>query len=83
LLALLTWPLLAPYRVVAGVAGAVQQQVDSELHSPEQVQAQLRDLQARHDLGELGDEEFEAHETALLQALDRLVRSERGQGTAR
>jgi len=83
LLTLLAWPLLAPYKLVAGAAGAVKQQLDSELYSPEQVQEQLRDLQARHDLGELGDEEFEADETALLQALDELIRGERGRRTTR
>lgn len=83
LLTLLAWPLLAPYKIAAGVAGAVKQQLDSELYNPAQLQEQLLDLQLRHDLGELGDEEFEADETAVLQALDQLVRSERGPGRAR
>jgi len=72
LLAILAWPIMMPYKVVAGVAGAVKEELDDELYDPGRVQKELTDLHLMHDMGEIEDEEFERRTDALLERLNEI-----------
>jgi Gas vesicle protein G len=65
---LLTLP-LAPVRGTAWIAEQVRQQAESELYDEGAIQAELMELQAAHEAGEVDDEELARAEDALLERL--------------
>lgn len=71
--ALVTLP-LAPVRGTMWIAEQVSAQAARELGDEATIRRQLAELEVRHDLGEIDDDEFERAEGELL---DRLVRARR------
>ena len=65
---LLTLP-LAPVRATAWVAERVAEQAARELGDEASIRRQLEELEMRHDLGEIGEEEYAEAEDALLERL--------------
>ena len=68
---LLTLP-LAPVRGTVWVADKVAQEAAREMTSEPAIRRRLLELELRHDMGEIDDDEFAAAEDALL---DELVRA--------
>jgi Gas vesicle protein G len=69
--ALVTLP-LAPVRGTVWIADKVAQEAAREMTSEPAIRRRLLELELRHDMGEIDDEEFAAAESALL---DELVRA--------
>jgi hypothetical protein len=65
---LLTLP-LAPVRATAWIAEQIGEQAARELDTETDVRRQLAELELRHELGELSDEEYELLEDELLEQL--------------
>lgn len=64
---------LAPVEGVAWLAEQLRAEAERRLHDPDAVLAELADLQARLDAGTISEEEYLAHEEALLDRLDALA----------
>lgn len=79
LTALLTLP-LAPVRGTMWIAEQVSAQAARELGDETTIRRQLSELEVRHDLGEIGDEEYEEAEDELLQRLIRAREAQRQAG---
>ncbi len=60
---------LAPVRGVVWVAEQVEQQVDYRLNDPGVIRAQIDDLDAAHERGEISEEERDEQQEVLLQRL--------------
>jgi hypothetical protein len=67
---LLTLP-LAPVRGTMWIADKVAEQAEQEMTSEPAIRRRLLELELRHDMGEIDDEEYEAAESALLEELMR------------
>jgi hypothetical protein len=65
---LLTLP-LAPVRGTAWIADRVLEQAQAELEDEQAIQERLFELEARHEAGEIDDDELEAAQDALLERL--------------
>lgn len=61
---------LAPVRGVAWVADRLLDAAEQQLHDPDVLRAQLRELNRAYEAGEIGTEEFEREEERLLDLLD-------------
>jgi hypothetical protein len=64
----LTLP-LAPVRGTVWIAEKVAEQAAREMSDETAIRRRLVELEMRHDLGEIDDEEFAAAESALLDEL--------------
>lgn len=60
----------APVEGVVWVARQLEQQAWDELYGPDNIRAQLADLQDALDEGQISDDEYLAAETILLDRLD-------------
>lgn len=76
LLDLLTLPLLGGPRMVHWVARSLLEAAGQEEMDEGKLQGQLLNLQIRHDLGEMGDDEYTGQETAILNRLSSLHKAE-------
>ena len=65
---LLTLP-LAPVRGTVWIADRLREQAERERDGTVAVRRELADLEIRHDLGEIDDDEYGRREEALLDAL--------------
>lgn len=65
---LLTLP-LAPVRGTAWLAERIQEQAESELYDEGRIRAQLMEIEAAREAGEVGEEEATLAEDALLERL--------------
>ena len=74
LLDVLTAPVLGVPRLVHWIAGKIAEEVERQELDEEKLQGQLLDLQTRHELGEIEDEEYARGETALLERLNYIRR---------
>jgi hypothetical protein len=72
LLDLLTLPVLGAPRLVHWIAGKIAEEVERQEFDEDRLQGQLFDLQTRHELGEIGDEECSHEEEALLKRLNHI-----------
>lgn len=63
---------LAPVEGVVWVARQIQEQVDRELLSPDQIWAELAELQRAADEGRMTEEEYVAAESVLLDRIEEL-----------
>jgi hypothetical protein len=72
LLDLLTLPVLGAPRLVHWIAGKIAEEVERQEFDEDRLQGQLFDLQTRHELGEIGDEEYSHEEEALLKRLSHI-----------
>lgn len=77
LIDLLTFPVLGPVRGAKWIAEKIAGQVERELYDEDGVRKELMELELRHDLGEISDEEFEATERELLERL-KVIRQAEG-----
>jgi Gas vesicle protein G len=68
--ALVTLP-LAPVRGTVWIAEKVAQEAEREMSSEPAIRRRLLELELRHDMGEIDDEEFAEAESELLDALMR------------
>ena len=66
--ALLTLP-LAPVRGTMWIAEQVSAEATRELGDEAAIRRELAELEARHELGEISDEEYEQAENDLLERL--------------
>ncbi len=66
----LTSPALGPIRGVHWLAGKVLEQAEHEYFDEDRVRAQMLELQARYDLGEVSEEDYDKQETILLERLN-------------
>jgi hypothetical protein len=60
---------LAPVRGVVWVAEKIEDQVDHQLNDPAVIRAQIDDLDAAHERGEISDEERDEQQDVLLARL--------------
>jgi hypothetical protein len=65
---LLTLP-LAPVRGVGWVAEKLAEQAELELYDENRIMRELAELEAAHDEGQIGDEQFDAGVDVLLERL--------------
>ena len=65
---LLTLP-LAPVRGTVWLAERIQEQAENELYDEGTIQAQLMEIEAAREAGEIGEEEATLAEDALLERL--------------
>lgn len=63
---------LAPVEGVVWVARQIQEQVDREVLSPDQIWAELAELQRAADEGRMTEEEYVAAESVLLDRIEEL-----------
>lgn len=75
---LLTLP-LAPVRGTVWIAERLVEQAERELGDEATIRRRLTELQVRHELGEISDEELAEREDVLLARLSEL-RAPRGAG---
>lgn len=77
----LTAPVLGPIKGIQWLAKEIAQEAERQYLDEGRVRAQLLELQARYDLGEVSEEEYDQQETALLEWLNtiREMKAERGQ----
>jgi hypothetical protein len=60
---------LAPVRGVVWVAEKIEDQVDHQMNDPAVIRAQIDDLDAAHERGEISDEERDEQQDVLLARL--------------
>ncbi|GLZ53707.1 MULTISPECIES: gas vesicle protein GvpG [Actinomycetospora] len=60
---------LAPVRGVVWVAERIEEQVDHRLNDPAVIRAQIDDLDAAHERGEISEAERDAQQDVLLARL--------------
>lgn len=65
---LLTLP-LAPVRGTVWIAERLMEEAERELGDENAVRRRLAELEVRHELGEIGDEELDVEQDALLAQL--------------
>jgi hypothetical protein len=65
---LLTLP-LAPVRGTVWIAERLLEETERQLNDPEAIEQQLLDAEARHERGEITDDELEQLEDELLRRL--------------
>ena len=65
---LLTLP-LAPVRGTMWIAERLLEEAERELDDPRNIEAQLLDVEARYERGEITEEEYELLEDALMRRL--------------
>lgn len=68
-LKLLVLPILGIPMLVNWIGEQVHEAVEAELYDEEAVQGELVELEARYDLGEIGEKEYMEAEEALLARL--------------
>ena len=66
---LLTLP-LAPVRGVAWIAGVVAEQAEAELYDEQRIMRELAELEAAHEVGEIGDDQLSEGVEVLLGRLE-------------
>lgn len=72
-------PVTGPVRGLRAVLNRINDQVASEYLDEGKVQAELLDLTMRYDRGEVGDDEFQAQQEAILQHLNDIRAYKQGQ----
>jgi Gas vesicle protein G len=60
---------LAPVRGVVWVAEKIEEQVDHQMNDPAVIRAQIDELDAAHERGEISDEERDEQQDVLLARL--------------
>lgn len=79
LLDVLTMPVLGVPRLVHWLAKEIAEEVERQELDEAGLQGQLLELQMRHELGEMDDEQYTTQEKALLDRLS-LIRQVKEQG---
>ena len=71
LLKLLALPVEGPIRGVVWIAERVIDQVEQELYDEQSIRSQISELEMRHDLGEISDQEYVLTEQDLFDRLEK------------
>ncbi len=66
---LLTFPVSGPIHGTTFIARKILEQAENELYDPNKVKRGLMELEARYDMGEIDDDEYDRLEAELLQRL--------------
>ena len=66
---IITGLLLFPVKSVVWVAEKLAEQAENELYNEDAVRGLLAELEVRHELEEINDDEFEEAEEVLLQRM--------------
>jgi len=61
--------LLAPIKGIKWVAEKLQDVADRELYDPDKIREELMSLQAKLDMGDIGEEEYQQREKDLLERM--------------
>ncbi|MBI2067693.1 MAG: gas vesicle protein GvpG [Deltaproteobacteria bacterium] len=69
--------LLAPLKGVAWVAEKLREVADKELFDPDKIREELMSLQAKLDMGDIGEEQYREIEKALLERLTAIQNREK------
>lgn len=69
ILRLLLAPITAPLDGILWLGEQIQERVDAELDDRDNLKKRLLTLQLAFDMGDIGEEEFEAQEEELLLAI--------------
>jgi len=64
--------LLSPIRLTVWVAEKLRDAAFQEMTDDSRVHEELLHLQMRYEMGEIGDDEFEAEETRLMEKLEEI-----------
>lgn len=72
--------LLAPIKGVKWVGEKLLEVADRELYDPDRIREELMSLQAKLDMEEISEEEYNARETELLERLTEIQRREEERG---
>ncbi|MBI2060275.1 MAG: gas vesicle protein GvpG [Nitrospirae bacterium] len=70
--------LLAPIKGITWVGEKLRDLADKELYDPDRIQEELVTLQAKLDMEEIGEEEYNAREKELLERLAEIQKREEG-----
>ena len=68
----LLFPVTGPYKGFRGILGHIQAQVEAEMMDDQKVQAQLLELDIRHEAGQIPDEEYETQKNGLVEKLNQV-----------
>ena len=68
----LLFPITGPYKGFRGILGNIQAQVEAEMMDDGKVQAQLLELDIRHEAGQISDEDYETQKNALVEKLNQI-----------
>lgn len=71
---LLLFPVTGPVYGMRFVLEQIREQAEAAMITPEQIQAELIELNRRYDLGEISASEFEAAEAELIELLNQTRR---------
>ncbi|MBI2853533.1 MAG: gas vesicle protein GvpG [Chloroflexi bacterium] len=72
LLTLLGLPVLGPAQLVRWLGSTISEQALAEYLDEGKVRGELLELQQRYDTGDIGDEEYDRLEKALLERIDQI-----------
>ncbi|MBI4302638.1 MAG: gas vesicle protein GvpG [Chloroflexi bacterium] len=77
---LLTSPILGPIRGVHWLAQKAREEAERQYLDMDGIGGELLKLQARHNLGEINNEDYDEQETALVERLNAILeaRAQRG-----
>ena len=64
--------LLAPIKGVKWIGEKLRDVADKELFDPDKIREELMTLQAKLDMGEIGEEEYGVRERAILQRMEEI-----------
>lgn len=67
---MLTAPVLGPIRGIHWLAKTVKEQAEGEYFNEDRVRAELLELQAHFDLGEVSEADYDQQESMLLERLN-------------
>jgi hypothetical protein len=70
---LLLFPVMGPIRGILFVVEQIQAEAEAAMFDERRIQAQIIELSQRLDLGEMSEEEYEEHETVLLEQLNAII----------
>lgn len=70
--------LLAPIKGVKWVAEKLQDLADKDLFDPDKIREELMSLQAKLDMGEIGEEEYSIREGEILQRMEEIRKRTEG-----
>lgn len=70
--------LLAPIKGLKWIGEKLQDMADQELFDPDKIHEELMSLQAKLDMGDLGEAEYRQRETELLERLNEIQRRKQG-----
>jgi hypothetical protein len=75
---IVTAPVLGPFRGLLWLVETIAEHVESQLYDEDNIRKELVALEAKLELGDISEEEYEAAETVLLDRLNTARRMKEG-----